>query len=47
MKARFNAEDREAEAEEMLANGTLFGGNGTIGKTGPAYRPKVRCSEHC
>lgn len=25
----------------MLANGTLFGGNATQGRTGPAYRPKA------
>lgn len=28
----------------MLANGTLFGGNLTQGKTGPAYRPKASAS---
>lgn len=43
-KARFEAEDREAQAEEAMADGTLFGGNLTQqqGKLGPAYRPKVR-----
>lgn len=45
LKARWEAEDREAEAEAMLANGTLFGGNGTVGRTGPAYRPKVRAAQ--
>lgn len=41
LKARWDAENREEEAEAMLANGTLFGGNGTQGQTGPAYRPKA------
>jgi hypothetical protein len=43
LKARWEAENREEEAEAMLANGTLFGGNGTVGRTGPAYRPKAGC----
>jgi hypothetical protein len=41
LKARWDAENREEEAEAMLANGTLFGGNLTQGQTGPAYRPKA------
>ena len=39
-KVRQYMERREAIAEEMLANGTLFG-NATAGRTGPGYQPQV------